>query len=173
MKLSDIRERVVYGVKLKERTDNKLEELLLEIQLDIEDAKTKLKNKKTIDKEIRRLLKLRKRGLDPGPRPKIIPPSKPKRNNNTTSGTFFNQEAVKEKPPKPQTPTVHKCEWIFKESKKDMKYLDDDEAANKFVVEYTKTSTYYCNKCLRETIVTRQLIVPVDEDMKAIEPEWY
>ncbi len=149
MKLSDIRERVVYGVKLKERTDKKLEELLLEIQLDIEDAKTKLKHKKKIDKEIKRLLKLRKRGLDPGPRPKIIPP------------------------PKPQTPSVHECEWIFKESKKDMKYLDDDKAPNKFVAEYTKTSMYYCNKCLRESRVTRQLIVPVGEDMKAVEPEWY
>ena len=152
MKLSDIRERVVYGMKLKERTDKKLEELLLEIQLDIEDAKTKLKNKKTIEKEIKKLLKLRRQGLDPGPKPKVIPPPKPS---------------------KPQTPSVHKCEWVFKDSKKDMKYLDDDKAPNKVVAEYTKTDMYYCNKCLRETRVSRQLRVPVGEDMKAVEPEWY
>lgn len=67
MKLRDIRERVVYGMKLKDRSDNKLEELLLGIQLDIEDAKTNLKSKKTIENEIKKLLKLRKRGLDRGP----------------------------------------------------------------------------------------------------------
>jgi hypothetical protein len=32
---------------------------------------------------------------------------------------------------------------------------------------------YFCKKCLKEKVVSKREIVPVGEDLKAVEPEWY
>jgi hypothetical protein len=77
----------------------------------------------------------------------------------------------KKAPKKEQTLCQH--EWAFKECKKDLKYLDDDNAPEKIVAEYSRIDMYFCKKCLKEKVVSKREIVPVGEDLKAVEPEWY